>query len=380
VCPPPPDSLCSSSSLQVNLNQAENAWKPTVKADTAAVEGEQSEEDQVSVLAKRVRAILNKLCPQKFDTLVQQFRDLPIDTGDKLAKSMELVFEKALDEPVFSVAYARMCQALSMKKIVSDDGKEVNFRQLLITRCQKEFLRDYMEDLDRTAFVVNLGKATTEDERKIITHQFSSQETKLRRRSLGNIRFIGELYRINMLNGRIMHECIQKLLQTTDEESLECMCRLITTVGQLLDKETQTTISSAKPLPGYFSLDRYFQAIRNLIDSKVSTARIRFLMQDLIDLRTARWVARREEAGPKTIEQVHEDAAREILKKSLAGAEQGPPPGRRSEDRGDRRRSQVKAPPKEKQQLGQVIVAVLPTNPHVHSAAAPAHSSAPAPV
>ena len=62
---------------------------------------------------------------------------------------------------------------------------------------------------------------------------FEAQEMKLRRRSLGNIRFIGELYKIQMLNGRIMHECIRKLLLQTDEESLECLCRLVTTVGHV---------------------------------------------------------------------------------------------------------------------------------------------------
>ena len=46
-----------------------------------------------------------------------------------------------------------------------------------------------------------------------------------------------------MLNGRIMHECIQKLLRETDEESLECMCRLITTIGQVI------LITSSPPLP-----------------------------------------------------------------------------------------------------------------------------------
>ena len=30
-----------------------------------------------------------------------------------------------------------------------------------------------------------------------------------------------------------MHECIRKLLVQTDEESLECLCRLVTTVGQV---------------------------------------------------------------------------------------------------------------------------------------------------
>ena len=31
-----------------------------------------------------------------------------------------------------------------------------------------------------------------------------------------------------------MHECIRKLLVQTDEESQECLCRLVTTVGQVM--------------------------------------------------------------------------------------------------------------------------------------------------
>jgi translation initiation factor 4G len=61
---------------------------------------------------------------------------------------------------------------------------------------------------------------------------------KARRRSLGNIRFIGELYKLKMLTARIMHECLRKLIATTDEESLECLCRLLTTVGKDLEAET----------------------------------------------------------------------------------------------------------------------------------------------
>ena len=245
---------------QVKLKEAENAWKPTVKSDT---KGKEESVDEVEALAKRVRSILNKLCPQKFDTLVNQFMELPIDNMDKMIKATDLVFEKALDEPAFAVAYARMCKTLGMRKITSvEEGKEVNFRTLLLTRCQREFQKDYMADLDRTAYVEKLSKATTEDEKKEINAEFSAQETKLRRRSLGNIKFIGELYRIQMLNGRIMHEIIQKLLRETDEESLECMCRLITTVGKILDEETKKLLASNKPPAGYFSLDSYFTSIK----------------------------------------------------------------------------------------------------------------------
>lgn len=60
---------------------------------------------------------------------------------------------------------------------------------------------------------------------------------KARRRSLGNIKFIGELFKLKMLTEPIMHDCVVKLLKNHDEESLECLCRLLSTIGKDLDFE-----------------------------------------------------------------------------------------------------------------------------------------------
>ena len=113
-------------------------------------------------LERNVRSILNKLTPQKFETLVQKFNDLPIDTEIKLKTCIELIFEKAVDEPEFSVAYARMCEVLR-EKDVDDSSGRVNFRKLLIARCQKEFERDYMEGFDRAKFEAQLVTDEYED-------------------------------------------------------------------------------------------------------------------------------------------------------------------------------------------------------------------------
>lgn len=58
---------------------------------------------------------------------------------------------------------------------------------------------------------------------------------KARRRSLGNIRFIGELFNLKMLTVPIMHDCVMKLLKERDEESMECLCMLLSTCGKNLD-------------------------------------------------------------------------------------------------------------------------------------------------
>ena len=38
-----------------------------------------------------------------------------------------------------------------------------------------------------------------------------------------------------MLTESIMHDCVVKLLKSNDEESFECMCKLLFTIGKDLD-------------------------------------------------------------------------------------------------------------------------------------------------
>lgn len=74
----------------VKLRETENAWKPT-----RLVHGSSSEEQcKTEALYKRVRSVLNKLTPQKFDTLVNQVRELQIDSQERLQGVIDLVFEK----------------------------------------------------------------------------------------------------------------------------------------------------------------------------------------------------------------------------------------------------------------------------------------------
>ena len=202
-----------------------------------------------------------------------------------------------------------------------------------------------MESLDRDEYRADMASAQTDNDRKQIMVFF---EMKLRRRSLGNIRFIGELYKLQMVTARIMHECVKKLLKTRDEESLECLCRLLTTVGQVLDQETKQRLSKG-PQNGLNDLSVYFTEMKKITQDKKVCSRVRFLMQDVIELRVADWKLRREIAGPKTIEQIHADVAKEELNAKLNQMSSGPPgpmPGRRDErsGRNDDRRSSRKGP------------------------------------
>lgn len=69
-------------------------------------------------LYKKFRGILNKLTPQKFDTLLERVKTLEINNQKRLEGVIDLVFEKAIDEPNFSEAYAAMCNKLSVLKVI----------------------------------------------------------------------------------------------------------------------------------------------------------------------------------------------------------------------------------------------------------------------
>lgn len=134
----------------------------------------------------------------------------------------------------------------------------------------------------------------------------------------GNIKFIGELYKLGMLKEKIMRFCIQSLLKLEevegadylrfktaeddemDEEDHEALCNLFITIGQ--------TIDNPKAAP---YMQAYFQKIHTLSEDKSLSSRSRFAYQDLIDMRMSGWKLRRKVETAKTLEEIRKEAERE---------------------------------------------------------------------
>uniref|UniRef100_A0A8C2IZ14 Eukaryotic translation initiation factor 4 gamma, 3a n=1 Tax=Cyprinus carpio TaxID=7962 RepID=A0A8C2IZ14_CYPCA len=294
----PPRKIIVNVSVNddVQLKKAENAWKPGMKKENVTDDPEALKTQE---LFRKVRSILNKLTPQMFHQLMKQVTDLTINTEERLKGVIDLVFEKAIDEPSFSVAYANMCRCLATLKVPTADkpNTTVNFRKLLLNRCQKEFERGKVDDVVLERKQKELDSTTSPTEREKLQEELEEEKDKARRRSTGNIKFIGELFKLKMLTEPIMHDCMVKLLKNHDDESLECLCRLLTTIGKVLDFE------KAKP-----RMDQYFNQMEKIVKERKTSSRIRFMLQDVIDLRLHNWVSRRADQGPKTIEQIHKEA------------------------------------------------------------------------
>lgn len=279
---------------EVSLHKTKSAWK------------KQLSKDETEEVLKKMQGLLNKLAPENFDKIMSQVIGLQIDAVDKLDGCLCLLFEKAVLEPSFSQTYARMAHNLANLKVIDTDQKEVTARTLLIRKCQKEFERDKKNESVVSELTEKIKNARTNDKKKELTEERAMAIFKSKKRSLGNIKFIGELFKLGMLTEGTMISCISQLMnKESDEESLESLCKLLTTIGKTLEKESKVKVNMI--------MDKL-----SVLGTKKSTsARIKFMIMDLVDLRKAEWVPKRNE-GPKTIAQVHQDAEQEKLRGAVA--------------------------------------------------------------
>ncbi|EDW10932.2 uncharacterized protein Dmoj_GI14106, isoform C [Drosophila mojavensis] len=320
-----------SLNQDVKLNETENAWRPRLqnnKHQQDSTSGSNSDGNksihEKDELVRKVRGILNKLTPERFDTLVEEIIKLKIDTPEKMDEVIVLVFEKAIDEPNFSVSYARLCHRLISEVKARDERMESgtksnlqHFRNALLDKTEKEFTQNVSQGAAKERklqpIIEKIKKCNDPNEKAELEALLEEEERKIRRRSGGTVRFIGELFKISMLTGKIIYSCIDTLLNPQSEDMLECLCKLLTTVGA---KFEQTPVSAKEPGRCY-SLEKLIgrmQAIASKTDkdaAKVSS-RVRFMLQDVIDLRKNKWQSTRNEA-PKTMGQIEKEAKNEQL-------------------------------------------------------------------
>lgn len=304
------DLLLANAEIKKELTST--AWKPTFS--------NASDTNRIEVLCKRVRGILNKLTPTNFDSLLQELKTLNIDTQEKLSNVISLIIDKAADEPIYSSLYAMLCQKLgemfqngSTKQTTKSRRKASSPRELsllifkkeLLNKCQREFDDRIANENFINSQLLPLQNELNEAKdyhRKVeLAAKLVEEEHKLRRRSVGIVRFIGELYKQNLILTSIMEWCIKALLKIRTEEKLEYLCQLLTTVGQQMELKTHDDEHDRKycrDLTAYFqtmqqvAYDREQRHIRN---------RIRFMLMDLIELRENNWMPRRTDEIPNKI-------------------------------------------------------------------------------
>jgi translation initiation factor 4G len=253
------------------------AAEPTAAPAAAAAGPELMSPEMVQ---RKVKAALNKMTPEKFDKISDQILEITAQSkyesdGRTLRQVIQLTFEKACDEAHWASMYAKFCKRMleTMDPNIKDENVKDKhsvlvtggalFRKYLLNRCQEEFERGWKVNMPAKPEGVSDEVILLSDEYYIAA--------AAKRRGLGLVQFIGELFKLNMLTERIMNECVRKLLDfegIPEDETVESLSKLLRTIGAQLDSSEKS-----KPM-----MDLYFNRIHGMIDHKDLNSRMRFML------------------------------------------------------------------------------------------------------
>ncbi|XP_059486648.1 eukaryotic translation initiation factor 4 gamma 2 isoform X2 [Neocloeon triangulifer] len=192
--------------------------------------------------------------------------------------------------------YAQLCKRLSEEAPnFEPPNSACTFRLLLLGKCRDEF-----ENRSKIAeaFENHDGVLSPEEDERL---------QLAKRKMLGNIKFIGELGKLEILHEAILHRCCQQLLEKKKHrlgsakdtaEDLECLCQIMRTCGRILDSEKGKTL-----------MNQYFDRMARLVENHELPLRIRFMLKDAIELRRNHWVPRKATnvEGPMPIQQIRSE-------------------------------------------------------------------------
>lgn len=239
-----------------------------------------------------IRLILNKLTPDKFETLVANALNLQITSAETLALVIDTIYDKAVREPEFAALYAQLCSRLANKfsEFETEKGEKMNFRLILLKKCFNNMVKD--EDFS----------ALPDLERQV-------KQQKAKKMQKGNIILIGELFKQKLLTTAVVHLYIDMLLnlEQPDDNDIASLCHLLGTVGKDIDQRAR---ESSK-------IDGYIEKMKILANNKNALSiRFRCLVKDIIELRERNWVRRIEKTiDPMKIKEIRDVFGKKINRK-----------------------------------------------------------------
>lgn len=308
------------------LEKSANRWVPRSRAKktevTLAPDG--SEILEPEDVERKVNSLLNKLTLELFDTITDDILAISNqskweDDARTVRRIISLTFAKACDEPYWSSMYAqfcaKMCTSLSdeikdSSIILKTTGQPANggdlARRILLTTCQTEYEKGWSDKLP-----TNTDGTPLEPE--MMSEQYYIMAAA-KRRGLGLVKFIGHLYILGMLNDQVILLCLRdqsKNIVDPSEDALENLAQLVQTVGAKLETTEKNRAV----------LNLVFDNIQTILDNCKLSSRIKFMLMDLQDLRAAKWISSKTEAGPKTIQEIHDEAELKKMEEERANAE-----------------------------------------------------------
>jgi translation initiation factor 4G len=268
-----PASLSSPSIVLPAFVPTPNRWTPS------RAKGEDS----------IIRSNLNKLTPENFDVLLPKFLEIKVASVAMLHSIADIFFEKAVYESVFCELYVSLLVKINEGlPSFSDDSaacawehhfaaEGVDLVRLICRRCFSSFKDG--------ATLPPIDPELLDDD------VLEERARKLRRKELGAIVLIGELYKVGVLPADVIFSCVDSSLQPLNDsyKDVEAACLLVRTCGTVLDKSQAESLAAV--------LARF----KRLELNDTNQSRLRFMVLDVIEESGKRWSSRLAKATPQKL-------------------------------------------------------------------------------
>lgn len=276
------------------LKQGENAYRVTEPTS------------RLEELGRRVRALLNKICPDNLKTIVETLASIELQKAEELEYVIKIIFGKALVEPHYCETYADMVFALRTRypefPAENEGEKPHSFTRVLLNTVQNEF-----ESLPTTF------EPTDDDKAKFPNPEDLQIEMKKRKgKMLANMKFIGNLFLRQLLAVKVIGQVVHDLVgikegnALPEEHMIECVCELLQAIGFTLDETTQ----------GESLMNSFASRLKDISSIRVGGKaafgkRIQFSIEYLLDLRKNKWQKKLFKEQAKTKAAVRDEFDRE---------------------------------------------------------------------
>ena len=125
----------------------------------------------------------------------------------------------------------------------------------------------------------------------------ASKEEAAKKRALGNIRFIGELFKEDLVSSMIMLRCINHLMPNKHaaEENMEILCKLLDTAGGKWEKQMLKAKKNKRmTAESEATVKRTFSTMVDITVRPGLSPRIKRAIRDILDLKGRGWKMQRE--------------------------------------------------------------------------------------
>lgn len=254
-------------------------------------------------IKKKVRVTLNKLSPNNQEKLSNEILETCKKSHDYLKLVVSGIFEKAWSETKYTQMYSNICKFL---KANFEDYKYPDADSIGILKSKNYFKYELLYMCEETF------KKNPEENDLATLDENKKQEVlaKLKKKTLGNVRFIGELYNVNLITANIILECITGLLdlfeKDVNEDKLEGACVLLLTGAESLERPKLK-----------LATDSIYLRLKTILKNFNISTKNRFKIIDLQEYRDSGWKTLAKEELKK-VEEIHADfhnEQNEILKR-----------------------------------------------------------------